>query len=237
MMALRALNLETAAIKSHIQNSSTAQLRLAWWKQAIDKCYQGESSGHHVTDLLVPAIKEAKLTKGWFTRFLEGRARDLNTAQPRALSDLERYTEDVHSSLVYLGLESMGIRDLNADHAASHIGKAMGLVTLIKALPYHSKAREVYIPTELTAKHNITSEMLFRAEFTPEIGEAIYEIASLAHGHIEMARELIPSLPEKANTVLLPTVRSIQTHSLPLFLFFSLISVIQTTKSLTLPFV
>lgn len=135
------------------------------------------------------------------------RGRDLVTSQPRSLADVENYTEDTSSSLLYLGMEAMGIRDLNADHAASHCGKAFGLVTLIRALPYHCKSREVYIPTELTAKHDITSEKLFKGEFSPEIGEAVYEMASLAHGHLEMARELTTSLPKGASLVLLPTVR------------------------------
>lgn len=185
----------------------TAQLRLQWWRAEIDKVYQGQSSGHPVSEILVHAVKEGKLTKGWFVRLLDMRHKDLVTSQPRTLEDLEKYVEDTASSLLYLGMEAMNVRDLNADHAASHCGKAFGLVTLIRALPFHCKAREVYIPTELTAKHNITSEMLFKAEFTPEIGEAVYEMASLAHGHVEMARELTASLPKGANLVLLPTVR------------------------------
>jgi NADH dehydrogenase [ubiquinone] 1 alpha subcomplex assembly factor 6 len=207
MMALRHFNIETAAVKTHIQNAPSAHLRIQWWRQAIEKCYKGDGSGHPVTELLTPAIKEGKLTKGWFVRVLDARLRDLSTSQPRTIDELENYAEDTSSSLFYLGMESMGIRNLNADHAASHIGKALGLVTLIRALPYHAKKREVYIPTELTAKHDITSEQLFKGEYSASIGEAVYEIASVAHGHIEMARELNESLPEGANLILLPTVR------------------------------
>lgn len=206
-IALRNFNIETAAIKSHLTTGSTAQIRLAWWRQAIDKCYAGDGSGHPVTELLTHAIKEGKLTKGFFVRLLDARERDLVSSQPRTLDVLEQYAEDTASSLIYLTLEAQGIRNLNADHAASHIGKAAGLVTILRALPYHCKSRQVYIPTELTAKHNITSEMLFAGTFTPEIGEAIYDIASIAHGHIEMARELSSTLPPDTYRVLLPAVR------------------------------
>lgn len=207
-IALRNFNIETAAIKSHITQGNTAQVRLHWWYQAIEKAYKGDGSGHPVVELLQHAIKQGKLTKGFFFRLLEARERDLVTSQPRTLDALEQYAEDTASSLNYLLLESLNVRDINADHAASHLGKAQGLVTLIKALPYHSKSKHVYIPTELTAKHNITSEMLFRNEFTPEIGEAVYEIASLANGHIEMARELIPSIPKDSYIAFLPAVRT-----------------------------
>lgn len=184
-------------------------MRLHWWRQAVDKAYKGDGGGHPVTELLQHAVKEGKLTKGFLLRLIDARERDLTTSQPRTMDTLEQYAEDTASSLNYLLLESLNVRDLNADHAASHLGKAQGLVTLIRALPYHAKSKQVYIPTDLTAKHDITSEMLFRNEFTPQIGEAVYEIASLAHGHIEMARELTSSLPKDAYLAFLPTVRHV----------------------------
>ena len=207
-IALRNFNIETAAIKSHVASGNTAHVRLHWWRQAVDKAYKGDGSGHPVTELLQHAVREGKLTKGFLLRLLDARERDLTTSQPRTIESLEQYAEDTASSLNYLLLESLGVRDLQADHAASHLGKAQGLITLIRALPHHCKSKQVYIPTELTANHNITSEMLFRNEFSPEIGEAVYELASLAHGHIEMAREITPSLPKDAYLAFLPTVRS-----------------------------
>lgn len=35
---------------------------------------------------------------------------------------LASYAESTSSALLYLGLESAGIRDVSADHAASHVG-------------------------------------------------------------------------------------------------------------------
>jgi NADH dehydrogenase [ubiquinone] 1 alpha subcomplex assembly factor 6 len=68
------------------------------------------------------------------------------------LDALEQYAENTASSLLYLALECLGMRDINADHAASHIGKALGLVTVIKALPYNAKVRQLYLPLDLTVK-------------------------------------------------------------------------------------
>jgi len=41
---------------------------------------------------------------------------------------------------------------VHADHAASHIGKAQGLATLIRAVPYHARKDNVYLPTDLMIK-------------------------------------------------------------------------------------
>lgn len=41
------------------------------------------------------------------------------------------------------------MKDVHADHAASHIGKAQGIVTCLRATPYHSSRRKVYLPMDL----------------------------------------------------------------------------------------
>lgn len=38
---------------------------------------------------------------------------------------------------------------MHADHAASHIGKAQGIVTCLRATPYHSSRRKVYLPMDI----------------------------------------------------------------------------------------
>lgn len=42
-----------------------------------------------------------------------------------------------------------GLKDIHADHAASHIGKAQGIVTCLRATPYHSSRRKVYLPMDI----------------------------------------------------------------------------------------
>ena len=44
------------------------------------------------------------------------------------------------------------MKNLHADHAASHIGKALGLTTVLRAIPYHAQRRRVYLPVELIVK-------------------------------------------------------------------------------------
>ena len=45
-----------------------------------------------------------------------------------------------------------GVKDVNADHAASHIGKAHGIVTLLRATPYNISRQQVMLPMDLTIK-------------------------------------------------------------------------------------
>ena len=45
-----------------------------------------------------------------------------------------------------------GVENVHADHAASHLGKAQGLTTVLRAIPYHAQRRRVYLPLDLIVK-------------------------------------------------------------------------------------
>jgi phytoene/squalene synthetase len=45
-----------------------------------------------------------------------------------------------------------GVRNVNADHAASHIGKAHGFATVVRAIPFHARRNNVYLPYDLMVK-------------------------------------------------------------------------------------
>lgn len=45
-----------------------------------------------------------------------------------------------------------GIKDVNGDHAASHIGKAEGIITLIRSTAYYRSRRAVMIPMDIVMR-------------------------------------------------------------------------------------
>ena len=49
-----------------------------------------------------------------------------------SLDDCDQYAERAVSSLLYASLEIFGVRDVRAEHIASHLGKMLGIVTLIR---------------------------------------------------------------------------------------------------------
>ncbi|KAI8008981.1 NADH dehydrogenase (ubiquinone) complex I, assembly factor 6 [Camellia lanceoleosa] len=54
-------------------------------------------------------------------------------------------------------LQACGIKSTVANHATSHIGKASGLLLLLKSLPYHASCNRQfsYIPAKVAAKHGL----------------------------------------------------------------------------------
>lgn len=205
--ALRSFNVETARARDSVSDARLALMRLVWWRDTIDNIYKNNVPEHPVAQSLASIIHEHKLNKHWFKRSIEARIVDSEMeSSPVTLADLEQYSENTASVLLYLMLQAGGIQSTSADHAASHIGKASGLLLLLRATAYHASRRRSYIPLQIAAKHGLSQEELYRGEHNEALENAVFEIASTANTHLEKAQELSHTVPKEALPVLLPAV-------------------------------
>ncbi|XP_028804382.1 NADH dehydrogenase (ubiquinone) complex I, assembly factor 6 [Neltuma alba] len=213
--ALRALNVETARAMDVASDPRIGLMRLVWWQEAIDKIYANKLIEHPTAQALSSVIGETKLGKTWLKRSVEARIKDARrepTDMPETMEEMEKYSEDTTSTMLYLTLQAGGIRSTAADHAASHVGKASGILLLLKSLPYHiSRDRHFsYIPAKVASKHRLLVKQGRREEMRLDSREAlcdaVFEMASVANAHLEKARKLAEFVPPEAVPVLLPAV-------------------------------
>uniref|UniRef100_A0A7N0ZXT2 NADH dehydrogenase (Ubiquinone) complex I, assembly factor 6 n=1 Tax=Kalanchoe fedtschenkoi TaxID=63787 RepID=A0A7N0ZXT2_KALFE len=215
--ALRALNVETARAMDVASDPKIGLMRLLWWQDAIDKIFSNKLIEHPAAQALSSVISETKISKAWLKRSVEARINDSRrevTDIPESMEDIEQYAEDTMSTLLYSTLQAGGIRSIAADHAASHIGKASGLLLLLRSLPYHaSRNRHLsYIPSTVASKHGLLvkegGRLEIRMDSREALCDAVYEMASAASVHLQKARELSKTVPPEAVPVLLPAVPS-----------------------------
>ncbi|XP_077982969.1 NADH dehydrogenase (ubiquinone) complex I, assembly factor 6-like [Glandiceps talaboti] len=188
-----------------VSEKMIAKMRMQFWRDVVDEIYEKSPRESPIIVELYRAFVTHNLTKRWFKRVIDGRETNLNNSY-RSLSDVEEYAEYTSSSLLYLILESMGIRNVHADHAATHIGKAQGIVTLLRSTPYHASKRRVYLPMEILIKHGVPEEQIIKGKSDKKLTDVIYEIASQAHVQLEKARSLKKDVPKEALPAFLVTV-------------------------------
>ncbi|KAF7226748.1 transcript variant X2 [Nothobranchius furzeri] len=148
-LALRAFNVELAQVKDSVSQKTIGLMRMQFWKTAIEEIFRDDPPNQPVSTELWRAVKRHNLTKRWLLRIITEREKDLDDKAYRNIQELEAYSENTQSSLLYLLLECLGITNVHADHAASHLGKAQGIVTCLRATPYHSSRRKVYLPMDV----------------------------------------------------------------------------------------
>eukprot|EP00794_Sanderia_malayensis_P018545 gene18545-20406_t len=202
--AIRSFNVELAKIRENISEKHIGSLRLQFWKDVIQEIFAGKARAQPVVLLLFEVMKKHNLTKIWFNRLIEAREQSLEDSPFLNIVDIEKYGENSVSPVLYLLLECLGIKDVHADHTVSHIGKAIGLTTVLRAAPYNLQRRRVYFPLDLMSKHKISQEEIIRGKKYNETSEVVYEIACQANAHLLKAREMRNKVTKDATRVCLP---------------------------------
>lgn len=157
------------------------------------------------------AIGRHKLAKPYFLRLIKARERSssiiFGTRQ-----ELEQYAEESNSTSYYLMLKIVGVEDMNADHAISHLGKAQGICNMLRALSLEGvKSRGLsampVIPQEILLNYGVSYERVLRhTRDDVPVQNCIFDVASLANSHLEKARKLSEKIPSAAKTILLPSI-------------------------------
>lgn len=215
--ALRAFNVETSRAMDVASDPKIGLMRLLWWQDVVDKIYKNKVIEHPTAQALASVISEQKINKSWLKRSVEARINDAQRDVDdiyQTIEELEKYAEDTSSTILYTTLQAGGITSTAADHAASHIGKASGLLLLIKSLPYHANRNQQfsYIPVKVAEKHGLLvkqgDRLEIRTDSREKLTDAVFDMASMANAHLQKARALADTVPKEAIKILLPAVPS-----------------------------
>ena len=207
LMALYAFNLEIARVRETVSEPMLGEIRLQWWREAIDTAYGDAPAArrHAVVAPLTDAIRTHGLTRGHFDRLIDARAFDLGNAPPANVDALIDYAESTSSTLLWLALEALGVReDTAADAAARAVGIAWALLGLIRAMPHHLRQGRVYLPGDLAAEFAVEERGLRAMKGSPELAAAVESLAARARAYLAEARALRSRVPAEALPALLP---------------------------------
>ncbi|XP_071477794.1 NADH dehydrogenase (ubiquinone) complex I, assembly factor 6-like [Diadema antillarum] len=205
-IALRTFNAELASVRDSVSNVHIGKMRLQFWRDCIEKIYAGNPPHQPIAMELFKAVQKHQLSRRWLSRMVDERESTLKDKSFATVSDVETYAENTMSSVLYLTLQVLGVKDIHADHAASHIGKSHGIVNLIRGIPYLAQKRNVLVPMELTMKYNLSHEDIIRGNRGQAMKDLTFDLASLANSHLSHARDLKKDIPRSAFPAFLVTV-------------------------------
>jgi NADH dehydrogenase [ubiquinone] 1 alpha subcomplex assembly factor 6 len=214
VMMLRALNAEISTIGDSVSHGGDAmrEIKFQWWKDAIVNCFKGMEVKHPVIEALAFCISIQPLSQYRLQHMLEAKRADQCEHRTfQTLQSLEDFAESTQSQLLYLQLQSAGIQSSDADHAASHLGKAVGLTSMLRGMHQFLKQGTHYFPVDLCTKHSVVPERLLQGEELDSAGvrEIVFEMASVAHVHLKHSIELhgrAEKLPQEAKQLMLARV-------------------------------
>ncbi len=208
----RALNVELASVVTGLVNErgkEPAAARLVWWREnLVDLCAGSPPAAHPVMQCLEPAVRAGGLSRSFLVRLVEARYKEverLGAVQFRSVAELEAFGEEVYASLNYLNLHAAGIKSLEADHAASHLGKASFVAKVIRGVPFHASRRQCFLPMDVCAEKRLSQEELFGGRSSAALADVVLRLATQGKHHVEHAAT-IGKMPREAGPFLLEFV-------------------------------
>jgi NADH dehydrogenase [ubiquinone] 1 alpha subcomplex assembly factor 6 len=205
VFALYAFNHEIAKTREVVSEPLLGRIRLQWWREAIEEAYgSGPFRAHEVMTPLTAAIRGHGLSREHLDAMVDARELDLAVEPPASLSELEQYGADTSGRLQRLVLEALGVRDDGAAEAAREVGVAYALVGLVRAIPFHARARRHYIPADIAREVGLDLAALFELKPLPTLAAAVDRLAERARERLRSARSRRRHLPKAALPALLP---------------------------------
>ncbi|KAL6399211.1 phytoene synthetase/ ribosomal protein S6 [Ilyonectria robusta] len=218
--ALRTLNLELVRLPELVSNPTIGALRMNFWQDSLDKTFAGRPPREPICILLHKALQDLETRAGsstkksikfWVSRLVKTREKHMTNRPHASLTSLEEYAENTYSTLMYATLASLPLRSMNVDHLASHIGKACGIVAVLRGIPVlaappppvqtphgpEAPVREpaLLLPLDAMAEAGVKEEDVFRqGPNAPGLQDAVFKIATRANDHLITAREMLKRL-------------------------------------------
>ena len=204
LFALYAFNLEVAKTAEVVTEPMLGQIRLQWWREALDGIYEGSVREHPVIVALARAVDGHGLERARFRTIIDGRGRDLDARPPADLDALEAYCGATAVPLVELACQVLGATQAAVMVSARAAGLGLGLAGVLRAGPFHARQRRHYVPLSLLTDAGIAAATLFDRAPPAAFAEAVAPVAERARAHVAAVRRARRDIPRAARAAFLP---------------------------------
>lgn len=205
LFALHAFNAEIARVPEQVREPMMGELRLQWWRDAVDGHAAGDASRNPVANALIDTIKNCNLSRAYVHELLDARAFDFYSEPMQSLERLETYLDSTSVSLLRLALQILDGEKASGSSAAIHAGRAYALAGLLRRFAPHAARGRIFLPPlDVLARHGASAEEAVSGEATPALRAALRETRDLARFHLAEARAAMAALPKTALAAFLP---------------------------------
>lgn len=205
LLALYAFDIETSRVRDLVSEPMPGELRLQWWRDAIENPGRADAVAHPTARALHAAIAFGRLPPEALVAIVDARIDDLYDDPVATLDDLEARLGGTHSAVLRLGsLIAAEGRDPSGAEACGFAGVAQGIARTLQTLPKLASRGQALLPADLMAKAGARREDLLSGKATPALGAAVRALAAHGLARLAEARAAAAALDPAALPALLP---------------------------------
>ena len=204
-----------------VSNPTIGQMRMQFWRDAVNRTFAGSPPKEPIMILLHKALQELReiapdarpsSIKFWLQRLINTREKHMGDRPFASLASLEEYAENTYSTLMYSTLAALPVQSMHVDHLASHIGKACGIVAVLRGIPVlaaqsppvktpsgaaaaSGRNPVLLLPLDVMAEARLREEDVYREGPRAQgFQDAVFTVATRANDHLITAREMLKNI-------------------------------------------
>ncbi len=175
--ALYAFSLEIARVRQRVSEPALGEIRFQWWREVL--AGDGETA-HPVAAALLDTMVRFHLSRESFLDLIDARLFDLYDAPMPSVAALETYAKATAGGLFRCAAAILR----TAANRAEHAGIGYAVTGLLRALPWHLAAGQIYVPLDLLAAHGLDAPALRAGRDKPAILAALADLRGLVRQHL-----------------------------------------------------
>jgi phytoene synthase len=209
LFALYAFNTELAHIGEQVSEPQLGEIRLQWWRDALDRASSGETTGQPVADALGLAVRECDLSRQSLAHLIDARGFDVSVKIMPDAAALDDYLAKTAGALFKLASEvcmtgGRAVEPRALEQAVRAAGIAYGLTGLMRALPVHARRGRIDIPEDALLRHGTSPAKLLAGEASEGLTELLADLRETARAALKSARRHVAELSPQARPAFLP---------------------------------
>ena len=205
VLALYAFSYEVSRLREITSEPRIGEIRLQWWREAIEGERQSEAEANPVSQALLATVAKFSLPRQALADLVEARRFDLYDDPMPSLNDLEGYCGETCSSLFRLAsIICADGSDPGGSEAAGHAGCAYAMAGLLRALPWHASRGQCYLPADVLSRNGALVEAAAAGLSSPALAQALAELRGRVRQHLQAARAGLAALPADVQSVFAP---------------------------------
>lgn len=198
--ALYAFCREVDDIVDECSELQVAQVKLAWWRDEIEKLYQ-RTPIHPVTKALLPHVTKFNLDQALFNEIIDGMEMDLNFNRYADFKQLQLYCYRVASVVGLLSAQIFGLHNRKTLKYAHDLGMAFQLTNIIRDVGEDARRKRIYLPLDELAQFNVTEDDILKSRESANVKALMDFQIHRAESFYDKALSQLPDEDRKSQIV------------------------------------
>jgi phytoene synthase len=203
-MALNAFNAEIARIPDLVSEPALGEIRLQWWRDALETLEEGGTTGNPIADVLGHAKRSRDIPTPLLLGIIDARSADLDGRGFADMSAMKAYLNKTQGAVFETSARMLGASSAGLGKTANAAGVAYGLARRLQSLPHDAVSGRVMVPLSVLQRHGLLPEELLAGQDSAALNEMTGELMEEARAALAKARAGIEGRGKHVRTAFAP---------------------------------